>query len=220
MLVTAAVCPQPALLVPEVGRGGGVELAELRSRCAAAVDAVRAADPMTLFVIGADVGVRARSFAPWGVDVPVDVPEPMPLSILVGGWLTAGSLRSFVVVDPALEPDDCAELGRELAEAASRVALLVMADGSARHDVKAPGYFDERAAAYDSGIAAMFASGDLSGLASLDPALSDELLSTGRAAWQVLAGAATADHAYEVTQTYYDTSYGVGYHVAAWRSQD
>ena len=219
MLAAAAVCPQPALLVPAIGRGGGPELDHLRSQCATAVDVLRTSDLTVLFVVGADVGLRARSLAPWGVDVPVDVPEPMPLSVLVGGWLTAGALRSFVVVDPALEPDDCAELGHELSDAAGRVGLLVMGDGSARHDVKAPGYFDERAAAYDARIAEIFAAGDLSGLASLDPVLSDELMVTGRAPWQVLAAAAGGP-ARAVLRAEFGAPYGVGYHVAAWQWQD
>ena len=127
---------------------------------------------------------------PWGVDEPIDVPEPLPLSLLVGAWLTAGQVRSFVVVDDDLGPADCAALGRELAESAARVALLVMGDGSARHSEKAPGYLDDRAAGFDDELHTALATADLDALARLDPAVARSLLVAGRAPWQVLVGAA------------------------------
>jgi hypothetical protein len=43
---------------------------------------------------------------------------------------------------------------------------------------------------YDAELAAALADADPSGLARLAPSLDDELLVAGRAAWQVLAGAA------------------------------
>src|SRR4051812_16596357 len=148
--------------MPDVGRGLGEEIDGLRAECAAAVDAVRAAGPDQLFVVGADVGPRADSFAPWapgapGADAPVDVPEPLPLAVLVGAYLTRGENRSFVVVDPSLTAIECLELGAELAAVADRVGLLVMGDGSARHDVKAPGYLDPRAASWDEAAHEAFA---------------------------------------------------------------
>src|SRR5947209_17216247 len=81
-LVAAAVCPHPPLLVPAVGAGADVELEELRRRCADAVATVTSADPDVVYVVGLDGPVRATSLAPWGVDVAVDVPEPLPLSVL------------------------------------------------------------------------------------------------------------------------------------------
>jgi aromatic ring-opening dioxygenase LigB subunit len=219
VLVAAAVCPHPVLLVPQVASRASAELDDLRALCQRAVDVVTSSDARIVFVVGADIGLRATSFAPWGVDVPVDVPEPMPLSLLVGAWLTTGVVRSFVVVEPTLTPAECAELGGELAGAADRVGLLVMGDGSARHDVKAPGYLDAAAAPYDDNVESIFATGSLASLLDLDPVTSDQLMVAGRAPWQVLAGAASecGDAAGVVHAR--QQPYGVAYHVAAWRWQ-
>lgn len=221
MLTAAAVCPHPPLLVPEFASGAAAELDELRSRCRLAIESLSPYD--VLYVVGADAGPRAATFAPWGVAVGVDVPEPLPLAVLVGAWLTQGRVRSFVAVDPSLDPAECAELGAELAASADRVALLVMGDGSARHDVKAPGYVDPRAAGFDRAVAAAFAAADWTALAALDVSLADALLVAGRAAWQVLAGAARADATADSTadataaiESTFVAPYGVGYYVAAW----
>jgi aromatic ring-opening dioxygenase LigB subunit len=139
----------------------------------------------------------------------------LPLPLLVGGLLTRGRSRSFVVVDPATEATDCVEIGRDLAAAADRVALLVMGDGAARHDVKAPGYVDPRAPDWDRAVHDIFRSGDVSALEGLDQVLADELLCAGRAPWQVLAGAATGLALNTETATL-TAPFGVGYHVARW----
>ena len=216
MLTAAAVCPHPPLLVPELASGAAGELHDLRAECAAAVDAL--GDYDVLYVVGADTMPHARSFAPWGVDAGVDVPEPLPLAVLVGAWLTRGRTRSFVAVDPALDSDECAALGAELAASADRVALLVMGDGSARHDVKAPGYVDDRARAFDEDVRSVFAAAGWTALKALDLTLADELLVAGRAPWQVLAGAAGPGATVVIDPTL-TTPYGVGYHVAAWTWQ-
>ena len=64
-------------------------------------------------------------------------------------------------------------------------------------------------------MALALADADVLALAGLDPELSGELWVAGRAAWQILAGA--ADGA-ELTGrlTYDDAPYGVGYFVATW----
>ena len=213
MLTAAAVCPHPPLLVPELASGAAAELDDLRAACAAAVDALTPYD--VLYVVGADTRPHATSFAPWGVDVAVDVPEPLPLAVLVGAWLTRGRHRSFVAIEPSLDTADCSALGSELAASADRVSLLVMGDGSARHDVKGPGYVDPRAAGYDERIAAAFAAADWN---ALDVPFADELLVAGRAPWQVLAGAAktVASQANSAITPFFGAPYGVGYHVAAW----
>jgi hypothetical protein len=215
VLTAAAVCPHPPLLVPELASGAAHELDALRDSCTAAVEAL--APYAVLYVVGADIGVHATSFAPWGVAVEVDVPEPLPLPVLVGGWLTRGRARSFVAVDPSLDATECAALGAELADSADRVALLVMGDGSARHDLKGPGYVDPRAAGFDQDVRTAFATADWTAVAALDNSLADELLVAGRAPWQVLAGAArTAATATGAVQPTFEAPYGVGYHLAAW----
>ena len=220
MLVAAAVCPHPPLLVPAVGVGLGAEIEGLREDCARVVDAVCSVDADRLYIVGAAIGPPALSFAPWApgspdAASPIDVPEPLPLPLLAGAHLTRGRPRSFVVVDPDNEPADCLDLGRELAASAERVALLVMGDGSARHDAKAPGYIDERAPSWDHRVLEAFRAPDFQALAALDPTLAEELLCSGRAPWQVLAGAATGvelgtDHATS------RIPFGVCYFVARW----
>jgi hypothetical protein len=213
VLVAAAVCPSPPLLVPDLAGGAAVELDGVRDWCRTAVKLLDG----VVYVVGADLGLRATTFAPWGVDVAVDVPEPLPLPLLVGAWLTRGSLRSFVVVDAGLEPEECGDLGHELAASADRVSLLVIGDGSARRSPKAPGYFDERAEAFDAEVARVLAEGDLGALAAIDPASADALLVAGLRPWLVLAGAAADRGRPKVELAESAAPYGVGYFVAGYR---
>ena len=83
----------------------------------------------------------------------------------------------------------CLRLGAGLRTISDRVGLLVMADGSACRSLRAPGYLDPRAAAFDAVIADAVHSGDLAPLRVMDSDLARELLVAGRAGWQVLAGA-------------------------------
>src|SRR3954451_16339990 len=82
-LVAAAVCPHPPLLVPELAGGAASELDDVRARCAAAVDVVWR-DSDVVYVVGPASEPVSTSLAPWGVDIRVDVPEPLPLAHLVG----------------------------------------------------------------------------------------------------------------------------------------
>ena len=95
-----------------------------------------------------------------------------------------------------------------------RSALLVLGDGSACRDLKAPGYLDPRAEPFDATVTKALAAADPAVLLSLDPVLADELMVAGRAPWQVLAGAAAIPMRGEVL---YDAApYGVQYTVASW----
>jgi len=220
VLVAAAVLPHPPMLVPAVAAGAAAELDELRDACRRAVRTAAAASPELTYLLGVDTAPHASSFAPWGVDEPVDVPEPLPLPLLVGAWLTAGTSRSFVVVADELEPQECAELGAELAGSAERVAIIAMGDGPARLSEKAPGYLDDRAAGYDEAAAAALARADTEALLGLDPWLSRDLLVAGRAPWQVLAGAAATLGPPLVEDGWHGAPYGVGYHVVTWSWQE
>jgi hypothetical protein len=73
---------------------------------------------------------------------------------------------------------------------APRVAMLAMGDGPARRAVGIEGAPDPEVERYDAEVAAALAGADPVRLAGLAPALDDELVVAGRAAWQVLAGAA------------------------------
>lgn len=220
MLIAAAVLPHPPLLVPALASAAAAELDPLRGRCTTSVDRLWAAKPDVVYVVGDDRGFRAASFGPWGADVAVDVPEPLPLALLVGGWLTTGRVRSFVAVSDDLERHDCAEIGVELAGSADRVALLAMGDGSARHSEKAPGYLDSRAAAFDAEVHRALGAGDAGRLLGLDAGLARELMVAGRASWQVLAGAAAGLQPPAVVDLAFEAPYGVGYHTASWTWQE
>ena len=83
-------------------------------------------------------------------------------------------------------------LGEKLAALAPRVALLVMGDGPGRRARGVPGAADPEADHYDDQVSAALAAADPGALAGLDPRHDQELFVAGRAAWQVLAGAASA----------------------------
>ncbi|MFD8808174.1 class III extradiol dioxygenase subunit B-like domain-containing protein [Streptomyces sp. NPDC059597] len=235
MLVAAAVCPCPPLLVPEVASGAAPELDAARAACADALGVLAAARPDRLMIVGPDDrgGLYAQgtpgSFRGFGVDLAVRLgpdadagptdPE-LPYSLAVAAWLLercawAESPVEGVGVQDTLTPERCAALGRVIGAEDGRTALLVMGDGSACRTVKAPGYLDERAAPFDAQAARALAAADPAALTALDAGLARELKASGRAPWQVLAGAADgADLG--GTLLYDDAPYGVGYMVASW----
>ncbi|MGW0465983.1 class III extradiol dioxygenase subunit B-like domain-containing protein [Streptomyces sp. NPDC003027] len=241
MLVAAAVCPCPPLLVPEVAAGAAPELHAARVACADALGLLAASRPDRLYVVGpaADSAVgtypegSTGSFAGFGVDLSVrlgaDGPagdgrptadRSLPASLAVAAWLLeradwAGAPVGGLGVGERAESGRCAATGRELAASAGRVALLVMGDGSACRSVKAPGYLDERAAPFDAEAARALGGADTDALLGLDENLAYELKAAGRAPWQVLAGAAEGA-GLEGRLLYEDAPYGVGYFVAAW----
>jgi aromatic ring-opening dioxygenase LigB subunit len=100
-----------------------------------------------------------------------------------------------------------------LAQIPGRLGLLVIADGSARRTVKAPGYIDDRAGPYDESVRVAVSSGDLAALRDLDPDLARQLMAPGWPALQVLAELAGDDRPH-ATVHYCDAPFGVGYLVA------
>ncbi|MEW1719242.1 hypothetical protein [Streptomyces sp. NPDC093109] len=242
MLVSAAVCPSPPLLVPAVAAGAAPELDAARAACAEALGVLAAARPDRLVVVGTAEGPgqgeypegATGSFRGFGVAADVVLgaraasgpSEPgagggeLPVSLAVGAWLLervrwAAAPVSGLGVAETLGTEGCVTAGREIAATSDRVALLVMGDASACRTVKAPGYLDERAAGFDAEAARVLAAADVPGLLALDAGLARELRAAGRAPWQVLAGAAGgAGLAGELL--YEDAPYGVGYLVAVW----
>lgn len=231
-LVAAAVCPHPPLLVPELAAGAAAELDGLRRACADALAELAESRPDLLAVVGC--GERERDYGPggrgdfsgYGVrDAVFGEGETLPLSLAVGqyllaqaGWGRAGRGRapSLFSVRCDAAPGHCAEVGGRLAAAAPRVALLAMGDGTARLTERAPGYLDERAPALRAAVRRALETADTGALAGLDPDLCAELLASGRAAWQVLAGAA-APGRWAARVRYDDAPYGVAYLVVTWR---
>ncbi|WP_455356599.1 class III extradiol dioxygenase subunit B-like domain-containing protein [Streptomyces sp. SYSU K217416] len=236
MLVAAAVCPCPPLLVPEVAAGAAPELDAARAACSDALGVLAASRPDRLIVVGpAEQEGRGPysqgatgSFHGFGVEVrarlgtaAAGTPErPLPPSLAVAAWLlehahwSASPVEGLGVGEP-LTTERCLQVGRDLAAQAERVALLVMGDGSACRTVKAPGYLDERAVGFDAEAARALADADVAALASIDAHLAYELKAAGRAPWQVLAGAAEGT-ALGGQLLYEEAPYGVAYFVAAW----
>ncbi|WP_338673333.1 class III extradiol dioxygenase subunit B-like domain-containing protein [Streptomyces sp. SCSIO 30461] len=253
MLVAAAVCPCPPLLVPDVAAGAAPELDTARAACGRALEELAAVRPDRLVVIGpagpGEAGTYPQgtpgSFGGYGVDTGVRLGGPgggrlgedgdapadseaahgrhgrrLPVALAVAAWLLdragwAAAPVEGLAVDSLLSPELCAETGRGLAVGRSRTALLVMGDGSACRALKAPGYLDERAAAFDAAAARALGTADTAALMAIDASLAGELKAVGRAPWQVLAGAAGgSDPAGRLL--YEDAPYGVGYFVAAW----
>jgi len=258
VLVAAAVCPHPPLLVPEVAAGAAPELAALRAACADAVERIVAARAKLLVLVGAGEpgGERAAdawgTLAPYGVDVPVRLeprrfgappttphakaaappvqsppgsapgPTTLPLSLTIGAWLLARSSWDGPVVTYVVAGDTsvaaCADLGASLARRSSRVGLVAMGDGSARRSADAPGYVDPRASGFDETVATALRDGDPEALLRIPTGAAAELMAGGRAAWQVLAGAARGG-AWRAELCYDDAPYGVAYFVASWISR-
>jgi hypothetical protein len=233
MLTAAALCPAPPLLAREL-TGADPVLPELRKACREAVDELIRADADVVVVVG--VAGEERAFDPRArLDVtpyapalrvpghggdwagPDELP-PLPLPIGLGGRLLdeAGyhGRRELQSVGERTSPAACAALGAQLAAAAPHVALLVMADGSARRSRRAPGYLDVRAEPFDTEVGRAIRTGDMPALLALDGALATDLMATGRPAWQVLAGAAAGRRPSCVVR-YDDAPFGVGYLVAS-----
>lgn len=192
--------PSPPVLLPGLTGRPVPEVERLRSACLAAIADLLASAPDEILVVGASTPAWTHG---------------TPLAQLIGHTLLAEAGWAAAIRPIPLEPDlaraDCLALGRSLAGS----ALLVVADGSARRSMKAPGYLDERAAPFDAQILAALQAGDPSGLAALDPALAADLMVAGRAAWQVLAGA--AEHGRWRAELHYaDDPFGVFYPVVGW----
>ena len=207
-IVAVAGCPNPPLLLRGITGRPVAEVEQLRAACLAAIGELLAAGPSRLVVIGAAASGE----------------DDKALSIVVGELLLsqAGCRLSVehLVIAADSPPADCLGAGRALADEADRAqaggtGLLVMADGSARRSLKAPGYLDARAAPFDEGVQECLRSGRLGCLAELDPVLAAELLVAGRAAWQVLAGAVGAVPGRSRLH-YSDDPFGVWYPVFSW----
>ena len=90
-----------------------------------------------------------------------------------------------------------------------------MGDGPGRRARGVPGATDPGADRYDRQVTAALAAADPGALAALDPGRDQELFVAGRAAWQVLAGAASAG-AFTADLRYAAAPFEVSYYVATW----
>ncbi|CAM3072776.1 hypothetical protein [Skermania piniformis] len=234
MLIAAALVPSLPALVPELNGADSAETEEVR--LAASAECARLDAATTRWTVLGIGPATARypattrgTFAGFGVDLVVGLgPDPagpvdpqLPVSVLVGAWLrgrvapAVGADAWVVAADAA--PAQCAELGaalrRELDAEPTPHGLLVVADGATTLTARAPGYHDPRAAAVQAGVTAALGAADRAALAALDPELCAELGITGRAAYQVLAGALPDAVG---STTYAAAPFGVAYHVGRW----
>ncbi len=198
MITGAALCPSPPLLHPAV-TGQQTVLPELRSACAGAVRRLLREDPEVVVVVGPGAAT-GRWDAASRLDPSAFAPaiastgtRSLPLSLGLGAMLLDeagyGARRNLQAIGQDEPASTCVTLGAELGASGARTALLIMGDGSARRTLKAPGYLDPRAAAFDAEVEKVVRSGELDALQRLDPQLARDLMVTGRPAWQVLAGA-------------------------------
>jgi hypothetical protein len=236
MLIAAAVCPHPPLLIPEATGAPGAadpELDRLRAACRNAVAALLAGRPDLIVVAGG--AERTAEFPPhtpgrlhdFGVPFTVGAEtgdaESLPLSLTVGKWLLAehgAPAAAWWGIASDAPPAECLQLGEKLAALAPRVALLAMGDGPARRARGAPRAADPEADRYDHQVAGALAAADPAALAALDPREDRPLDIAGRAAWQVLAGAAGSQQsqdAFDAELRYRGAPFEVSYVVASWR---
>lgn len=200
MITRVVFAPRPLFLLEEY-RGRVDPAPELR---AAAVEAVRGlAGAGHLVVVTGDHGGTANR-RPAGLRVAAEL-------------LTAAGVRAQeeLVVPDGRPAGECRRPGEALAAREEPLALLVMADGSARRGEKAPGHVDERAFAYDEQFVAAIAEGSPERLAALDGAVAQELLVQGWAALQV-AAAAVAGRSPSPRMIWSGDPFGVMYVVADW----
>ncbi|MEY9212741.1 hypothetical protein NI17_004190 [Thermobifida halotolerans] len=213
MITTAAVCPHPPLLLREL-TGQQDAAAGLRDACRTVLGRVLRPPVEHVAVVGgapAALGTRRP-----------DLARGLPLSLRVAVRLLeeadwTGSVELHPVAEDA-PVEECLRRGRELAAARRPTALLVAGDGSACRGPRAPGHLDARAHGFDGDLVDALREGDPARLAALDPETARELMVQGRAALQVLAGAAAERAAPPRPDVVYaDDPYGVMYVVAEWR---
>ena len=242
MLIAAAVCPHPPLLVPEatgasdpeatgadgpnVPDAAAGELDRLRTACRDAVAVLIGAAPDLLVVTGGAGQTTEYPPGPGGslrdfsVPFSVGADPVLPLSLTIGKWLLAGVAPprppvTWQGIASGTATADCLSLGEKLAALAPRVALLAMGDGPGRRARGVPGATDPGADGYDRQVTAALAAADPGALAALDPGRDQELFVAGRAAWQVLAGAASTG-AFIADLRYAAAPFEVSYYVATW----
>ena len=204
MITQATLCPWPPLLVREL-TGADPVLPELRAACAGAVAALLSDGPDEVAVVGPGTvtapwpghgRLNVAAFRGFRPTDPVPGPDPpvLPPAPGIGAYLLdqAGYAGERLIWSVSADEPvaGCRKLGADLAGRDTRTALLVIGDGSARRGPRAPGRFDERAAAFDAGVRAGHAGPATPGpCCDLDPALAQRADGDARPAWQVLAGA-------------------------------
>ncbi len=242
MLVAAAACPCPPLLVPEVAvappRSWTRRAPPARTRSACSpppaptcwwswgrtpervttrrAPRARSVASASTWTYGWGRWRRPRRRWRWRGDG-----RELPYGLAVGAWLLgrtgwpARPSRGGAWWSPS-RPTRVSRRGRRLVWPGRPGGTAGDGDGSACRTLKAPGYLDERAAPFDAEIARALGTADTAALRALDAGLARELKVSGRAPWQVLAGAAEGAAGLSGALLHEDAPYGVGYMVATW----
>ena len=228
-------------LVPELTTDPDDRWASLRAACldaVAALDIPVAGGPQgpapeaaqLVVIVGGDHVTRsfdpARAYASllgagvwwksgWGQAA--EDPQPLPLSLRLGYWLLSASRpgnTGVITCDVAFEavnfdasPPECFMLGEQLAARAERVAFIVMGEGVT---CVPPAYRTADLMQSDTAFRDALEGADTGSLRRLG-----YTKMTGRAPWQVLAGAAGND--VFVTRTHGSAPNGAS--VISWRRQ-
>lgn len=210
-MIAAVVCPHPPLLVEDFDRSGVPEMRDVRAAARAALADLVAQTPSAVVVLatgrvpsGLDEGAGG-DLGPWGVPVSVGGSgRGLGLAHAVGAWL----LDDAGWTGPRRYVDSLVDVGDD-------EAVLVMADGTTKRTLRAPGFLDERAEGFDAVVEDALRLGDVSGLAGLDLALGEELGAVDATSLVVLAEAARGKHV-DATLHHASAPLGVGYWVASW----
>jgi hypothetical protein len=223
-----AFVPSAPLLVPSVGTGWGEQDSTLRAAAVKAVADLACAGTDVIAVVApvlaaGDWDERAGyGFGGFGGRSEQRVKPggaadggTLPWQLGIGAWLLEetgwrGPRRYIGINEPA--PTD--EHRQLIAEGS--VAVVVIADGSARRSERAPGYLDPRAELFDDEVAAALADGRPDALAAIDATLAAEVMCAGWPAWSWLAAMVDGAAVSPVGTATHVAPYGVGYFVAEW----
>ncbi|QRP42870.1 hypothetical protein [Amycolatopsis sp. FDAARGOS 1241] len=201
----AVLCPHPPLLLRELA-GQQDPIADLRAACRLAVADLLGWGPDRIRVVGPSCPDEPSP--PWSLRVARRL-------LAEAGW--SGDFEWHPVPSTATAAE-CDRIAAGVAHPAGRTALLVMADGSASRTLKAPGYLDERAFAFDDAIVRAVRTNDPAALTRVDATLAEELRAQGRAALHVLGAAVRcATNRPRVPRVHYvGDPFGVLYLAATW----
>ncbi len=192
MIRTVLVLPQPLALLEPCSVEDPVS--ELRAACQAALSALPDSDRLVVLAAPTSAASRARGMVePLGHRVARHLLRGVPFEATTALPETAVALRD--------QPQE--------------TTLVVMADGTARRDEKAPGHFHPGARDFDQGIDTALRTGNARMLAALDPVFATELWCEGVPGFQVL-GELARDREVTSQVSYAEAPFGVAWWVARW----
>lgn len=217
MIVSAAICPHPPLLVHRPGDTEDRAMTVLRAAVLDAVRTMLAQGPDRVVVVGASDEItlpvdesHGGSLRAYGLQVYAGGQrQSLSLAHTVGAWLLdqAGWTGSRAYVASATHFE-------------GRIALLAMADGSAKVSELSPAGPDPRSVGFQQGISDALRDGDAAALANIEPELSRALWSTavpGLSALGEMVEADTTKGTELTAQLRYDSApFGVSYWAADW----